>query len=105
MVDGEPATGKWFCKGVAFVFSTLDARSPDPDALSYAEQRFRIDGVGSILGQGTEGDGLAPIKDDMAIVGGTGRFVGVHGSYTALAPGPIPFADGVLEYVFDIRRG
>lgn len=105
MLDGEPITGKWFCKGVAFVFSVLDGRSPDPDAASYAEQRFRIDGIGSILGAGAEIDGLAPIQDDMAIVGGTGRFVGVHGIYTRVGPGPIPFGDGVLEYEFDIRRG
>ncbi len=102
MVDGVPATGKYFCKGVAFF--TTPASGPDPDANTYVDHRFRIDGVGSILGAGAEGDRLLG-RDDLAVVGGTGRFVGVAGEYFAAEGGPLPFGSGSITYQFHIRRG
>ncbi|HXV78295.1 MAG TPA: hypothetical protein VEG60_00300 [Candidatus Binatia bacterium] len=106
MVDGKPASGKFFCKGVLFPTSVLDGGTPDPDAVTYVDQRFRIDGEGSILGAGTEVDGQAAIQDDLAVVGGTGRWVGAAGTYTAVAGGPIPFTqDGTILFEFRIRRG
>ena len=104
MVDGVPATGKYFCKGVCFFDSVLAGGSPAPDAATFVDHRFRIDGVGSILGAGAELDGLLG-RDDLAVVGGTGRFVGAAGEYSATAGGPIPFGPGFLTFQFNIRRG
>lgn len=105
-VDGVPATGKYFCKGVVFLLSTLDPRAPDPLAAAFAEQRFSIDGVGSILGMGSESDSTVDATDDMAVVSGTGHFAGAHGEYTRVSGSPIPFSsDGKLIYEFHIRRG
>jgi len=105
MFDGKPVTGKYFCKGVIFPFSNLEPQTPNPGAATFVDQLFRIDGEGSIMGVGTEIDATVPSKDNLAIVGGNGKWVGAHGSYTALAPGPIPFGDGNIEFMFNIRRG
>ena len=102
MVDGVPATGKYLCKGVAF-FNAPPVPTA-PDAATFVDQRFRIDGVGSILGAGAEGDGLLG-RDDLAVVGGTGKFVGAAGEYSATAGGPIPFGPGNITFQFNIRRG
>jgi len=76
-VNGHNATGKFFCKGVLF---TGTENGTNPDAGTYVDQRFRIDGVGSILGAGAEFDGIG---EHMAVVGGTGRWAGARGTYVA----------------------
>ncbi len=102
-VDGAAATGVYLCRGVIFPFSTLVGGTPDPDADTHVDQRFRIDGVGSIFGAGSEGDGAG---EPLGILGGTGRFIGAHGTYNQTnADGPIPLGTGVLEFGFNIRRG
>ena len=103
-VDGESATGKFYCRGVftdpAFAntlfgtsFPPLVGGTPDPEGLTFVEQRFRIDGLGTIFGSGDEGD------PPLAVVGGTGRFTGAHGSYT---PSGLP---PTIDFAFEIRRG
>ena len=104
MVDGKQATGKYFCKGVFFPGSNFD---PQSDADTFVDQRFRIDGVGSILGAGAEGDGDVE-GDDLGIIGGTGKFVGASGTYAAVGgvgEGPLPGGNGNIPFEFDIRRG
>lgn len=99
-VDGETVTGKFFCRGVLFDEGAVDATA---GAVSFVDQRFRIDGVGTIQGAGAEGD-----DDDqpLAIVGGTGRFVGAHGTYAQSGgTAPVPLGGGNLEFEFHIRRG
>jgi hypothetical protein len=98
-VDGAAATGKYFCRGEIFLGDLPN--TPDPDAVSFVDQRFRIDGVGALHGVGAEGDGLG---EPLALIGGTGRYVGVSGSYTGTG-NPTPFADGVLNFTFSIQRG
>ncbi len=98
-VDGVAATGKYFCRGEIFLGDLPE--TPDPDAVSFVDQRFRIDGVGALHGVGAEGDGLG---EPLALIGGTGRYVGVSGSYTGTG-NPTPFDDGVLNFTFRIQRG
>ncbi len=103
-VDGEMATGKFYCKGV-FVDPTgsglppLADGTPAPDGGTYVDQRFRIDGVGSIIGAGAEFS-----DEPLAVTGGTGHFTGVHGTYTGVGL-PIPVSDGRLTFEFRLRRG
>lgn len=99
-VDGQPATGKYFCKGVAFFRGGVGGPSPLAD--TFVDQRFRIDGEGSIMGMGAEGDTLG---DGLAVVGGTGKWVGASGFYMAVSGGPIPFGTGEITFEFKIRRG
>ncbi len=110
-VDGdESATGKFFCRGVLFPSAgapDLIVATPPADAISFVDQRFRIDGVGTIQGAGAEGDSLG---EPLAIGGGTGRFVGAHGTYSGVG-NPIPFPPGEgldpgeIIFEFNIRRG
>ena len=99
-VDGAAASGQYFCKGVAF-FNSAIAGPVVPGSNTYVDQNFIIDGVGSIIGAGTEG------PHDLAVLGGTGRWVGAAGSYTGGGPGqgPLPFGPGTILFSFNIRRG
>lgn len=102
-VDGETVTGKYYCRGVftdpgAVGLPPLIDGTPLSGGLTFVEQRFRIDGQGTIIGAGDEGH--APL----AILGGTGRFTGVHGSYTP-SGFPIPLGAGELAFEFRLRRG
>ncbi len=103
-VDGESATGQFYCRGVftnptlannlfGTSFPPLVGEKLEPEGLTFVEQRFRIDGQGTIIGSGDEGD------PPLAVVGGTGRFTGVHGSYT---PSGLP---PTIDFSFEIRRG
>ena len=103
-VDGMGASGVFFCRGVftnpaALGLPPLSAGTPAVGGLTFVEQRFRIDGQGTIIGSGDEGD--LPL----AVLGGTGRFIGEHGSYTADSGLPIPVGAGVINYTFSLRRG
>ena len=102
-VDGEPVTGKYYCRGVftdpaAVGLPPLIPGTPPSGGLTFVEQRFRIDGRGTIVGSGDEGD--APL----AILGGTGDFIGVHGSYTP-SGFPVPLGAGTITFDFRLRRG
>lgn len=104
-VDGALAGGTYYCRGVftetaALGLPNLAAGTPVPiPGLTFVEQRFRIDGEGTIVGSGDEGD------HPLAIVGGTGRFTGAHGTYSPDAGLPIPVGAGVINFDFNIRRG
>ena len=99
MVDGKPAIGKYYCKGVIFPLSNLvvgndKAPCAEPLAATFVDQYFGIPGMGSITGAGTEGDELglaAPNRfDDLTVTGGTGMFSCCCGDYGSLKP---PFMD------------
>ena len=103
-VDGEPATGKFYCKGVfvdpgALGLPPLTDGTPAADGITFVTQRFLIDDVGSIIGTGNEFS-----EEPLALTGGTGHFTGVHGTYSGDGL-PIPVGDGVLTFEFRIRRG
>ncbi len=102
-VDGTPASGKFYCRGVftdtaPSSLPDLFPGTPASGGLTFVEQRFRIDGKGTIIGSGDEGD------PPLAVVGGTGHFTGVHGSYSP-AGLPIPAGTGTIDFSFEIRRG
>lgn len=104
-VNGQAQTGTFYCKGVAFFNSELGG-SPDPLAGTYVDQRFRIHGKGSLIGAGAEGESDVPAVDDLAVIGGTGKWVGVSGSYSGVSGGPKPFTpDGVIVFKFKLRKG
>ena len=99
-VNGEEADGTFYCKGVFTdpVAAGLPPLNdgPDPDGLTFVDQRFRIVGVGSIIGGGAEFS-----AEPLAITGGTGHFTGVHGTYTGSGL-PIPVGDGNLSFEFQV---
>ena len=102
-VDGAPASGKFYCRGVftdtaPFSLPDLFPGTPASGGLTSVEQRFRIDGKGTIIGSGDEGD------PPLAVLGGTGHFTGVHGSYSG-AGLPIPAGSGTIDFTFRLRRG
>ena len=103
-VNGEPAVGTYYCKGVFTDPGFFDlpdlVLGPDPDGISFVDQRFRIDGWGSIIGAGAEAS-----DEPLAVTGGTGRFTGAVGSYTAAGlPIGAPDGDGFLTFEFSLRR-
>ena len=104
-VDGIPASGSFYCRGVFTDPVSLGLGLPNllpgsPVAgVTFVEQRFRIDGKGTIIGSGDEGD------LSLAVVGGTGRFTGVHGSYSPDLGLPIPLGTGIINFTFQLRRG
>ncbi len=106
-VDGEPASGNFYCRGVVTDPASLGLPplvddTPDPGGFDFVEQRFRITGVGSIIGSGDENDGEG---EPLAIIGGTGRFTGAHGTYTG-SGGPVELGGtGLIDFTFRIRRG
>ena len=106
-VDGEPASGNFYCRGVvtdpaSLGLPPLAPGTPAAGGFDFVEQRFRINGVGSIIGSGDEMDGEG---EPLAITGGTGRFTGAHGTYTG-SGGPVELGGtGLIDFNFRIRRG
>ncbi len=97
-VDGEDASGTFYCRGVftGSGFANLREGTPVGDtAFTFVDQRFLIAGRGQIYGSGDEGG------DPLLVVGGTGDFEEVEGTY--LGQGlPIPVSDGILNFIFDL---
>ena len=97
-VDGRGAPGSFYCRGVftGGPFATLPEGTPvGANAFTFVDQRFRIDGRGEIYGSGDEGG------DPLLVVGGTGDFEEVEGTYVG-AGLPIPVSDGILNFTFDL---
>jgi hypothetical protein len=84
--------GKFYAKGVVLPGGWQEG------ALAFVEHRFKLPGHGTIFGSGAEID-----RDDepFAVLGGTGCFTEVHGTYTFTGL-PVPFGDGTLEFAFEI---
>jgi hypothetical protein len=56
-------------------------------------------GDGSIFGTGTAGS----LEGSFAVLGGTGRYAGVQGTYAARQGHSELGGDGAAEFVFDLR--
>ena len=112
-VNGETASGIYYCRGVftggpvgAFLPPLIDGTPSVGDGLTYVDQYFQIDGQGTIFASGDEGGGLTP---PMVVQGGTGRFQGVEGTKTQEG---IPFSPdfeflsggGEMTHTFKINR-
>ncbi len=72
-----------------------NAEVPPASASTFVDQRFLIEGRGQIFGSGDEGG------DPLLVVGGTGVFEGVEGTYMGQGL-PIPVSTGVLNFIFDL---
>ena len=105
-VNGKPASGIYYCRGV---FTGGPVGDPLPplhdgtpevvDGLTFVDQYFLIDGQGTILVTGDEDPG-AP---SMVVTGGTGRFRGVEGTKTQVGL-PTPVGSGDMFHTFKINR-
>lgn len=93
-VDGWTHTGrgKFYGKGVVLPNGPLDG------ALSLVDHRFKLPGQGTIFGAGSEHDSDG---EPFAVLGGTGRFIGVRGTYTYTGL-PAPLGDGAMSFSFTI---
>ncbi len=111
-VNGEAASGIYYCRGV-FTGGPVggplpplaDGTPPVVNGLTVVDQYFLIDGQGTILATGDE----SPTTEPMVVVGGTGRFRGVEGTKTQIG---IPFSPdfaflsggGPMTHTFTINR-
>lgn len=95
-VDGwtQAGRGKFYGKGVVLPNGPLDG------ALSLVDHRFKLPGQGTIFGAGSEHDSDG---EPFAVLGGTGRFIGVRGTYTFTGL-PMPLGDGAMSFTFTICR-
>ena len=95
-VDGWTRTGrgKFYGKGVVLPNGPLDG------ALSLVDHRFKLPGQGTIFGAGSEHDSDG---EPFAVLGGTGRFIGVRGTYTFTGL-PVPLGDGAMSFTFTVCR-
>ena len=105
-VDGEEASGTFLCKGVfldpvslGLGLPALTPGTPSADGGTFVTQRFLIDGLGSIVGVGTEFS-----DEPLAVTGGTGRFTGASGNYTGVGLPP-PLGTGDLFFEFSLGDG
>ena len=98
-VNGKTVTGKYMCRGTEFFTTALPSNHTDPDAATFVAQRFRVDGMGTLTGEGSEGDGTLG-GDDLLVTAGSGVFAGATGTYAAIAGGPAPFGKGRLTFEF-----
>ena len=102
-VNGDEASGTFYCRGVFTdpgalgVGLPLLAPGPTPDGISFVDQRFRIGDWGSIIGAGAENS-----SEPLAVTGGTGRFTGAVGSYTAAGLPLGAGGDGILTFEFSL---
>jgi hypothetical protein len=87
---GEEPIGKWSCRGV------MSSHSYD-----FLYQRFYLYGRGEIYGMGTE---MLGWENDniLAVIGGTGDFVGALGEYTLNMP---KYGVFMAEFKFFMDRG
>ena len=73
---------------------------PEDGALSLVDHRFKLPGQGTIFGAGSEHDSDG---EPFAVLGGTGRFIGLRGTYTFTGL-PMPLGDGAMSFTFTICR-
>jgi hypothetical protein len=91
--DGGPV-GEFFATAFAF------GGAPHPAHAERLElHTFKLAG-GTIFGTGTVGG----LEGAFAIVGGTGRYAGAHGTYVARQGHPELGGDGAAQFVFDLRE-
>lgn len=95
-VDGwtQAGRGKFYGKGVVL------PNGPEDGALSLVDHRFKLPGQGTIFGAGSEHDSDG---EPFAVLGGTGRFIGLRGTYTFTGL-PMPLGDGAMSFTFTICR-
>jgi hypothetical protein len=94
----ERRSGKKVGEFYSAYFSTLGPFGTSPFAAGGVEMHTFNLVDGTILGMGSHWGGTGTY----AIVGGTGRYVGARGSYTALQRPLELGGDGVAEFVIDL---
>ncbi len=107
-VNGEPASGMYYCRGVFTggvpfelgVIPPIHSLTPGVvDGLTFVDQYFFIEGQGTIFATGDE----HPNAPSMAVTGGTGRFRGVEGTKTQIGI-PAPLDTGIMTHTFKINH-
>jgi hypothetical protein len=91
---GGAPVGEFFASAIAFGGSSHPALAERQET-----HTFKL-GDGSIFGAGTAGG----LEGSFAVVGGTGRYAGVQGTYTARQGHHELGGDGAAEFVFDLRN-
>jgi hypothetical protein len=90
---GGAAVGEFFATAIAF-----DASSHPARAERHETHTFKLRD-GSIFGVGTAGG----LDGSFAVLGGTGRYAGARGTYSARQGHEALGGDGAAEFVFDLR--
>ncbi len=98
LMENGVQVGMFQCRGTSTDVDTPDD-SFDLVGAAFVVQRLAIHGEGDIIGMGNE-NVLDPVPA-MAIVGGTGKFEGVRGSYTIFRIATEPTS--TLEFVLNFR--
>jgi hypothetical protein len=91
--DGA-SVGEFFATAVAFGGASHPALAERQET-----HTFKL-GDGSIFGTETAGG----LEGSFAVLGGTGRYAGVRGTYVARQGHKELGGDGTAEFVFDLRR-
>ena len=99
-VDGTTVVGKYLCRGTQWFLGSFSG--PDSGVGAFVSHRFQINDMGTLLGEGVEGDAALGGVDEMVVIGGTGAFAGASGKYAATGSGPRPFGGGSLRFHFDL---
>src|SRR5262249_17753304 len=97
-VDGDPATGAFICRGVVFT-SPTSPQDRGAHGVAQVNVTWDIDGRGILMGQSVE---FRPGQPAGAVVGGTGEFERMLGSYTP-SGAPAPLGDGAFTFTFNIK--
>ena len=90
---GSAPVGEFFATAIAF------EGSPHPALAERQETHTFKLRDGSIFGVGTAGG----FDGSFAVLGGTGRYAGARGTYTARQGHEALGGDGAAEFVFDLR--
>jgi hypothetical protein len=90
---GGAPVGEFFATAIAFGGTAHPAMAERQETHTF---KLRD---GSIFGTGSAGG----LEGSFAVLGGTGRYAGVHGTYAARQGHPELGGDGAAEFVFDLR--